>query len=469
MTIMGDLRKMCEQMPLPGGDTHRNLTDLILGAVAEGKVKDGHFIQDSDGYWGEADKVSHCQCGLTPDPDGVSWVSLKGKPGMTSFRGLVPVTMRVRAHEGRTQPADSVRVAYDGVDWFQSERLWCQRMVQIGSFRCAQSGRRYCHLNDQFSSTVVEGAEVCYDTALFHYWESDEQYHFAAEPPRAPRAARVEQQRLPAWHTITRPWARDKPTKDLLYGCELEIYSNQDRMITCKTATDLGMIGEHDGSLDPSHGIEIVGVPGTLAWHADKDGPWMKFLANMNTKDFKGAGGEMISRACGFNAPAGPDSHGRPASYGMHVSINRLALTKQHQARMIQFVNECAKLCSKIAGRPTNETAAYRLKDITQIMDEIETHQSIKYEALAVRSETRLEMRIFRSTLDRKGFLKNVEFCDALVEFTRSDLCKRLLADEDPSEKVLTCEFEQWLRDQDELYPNLCDRLFAVKKGKVAL
>ena len=168
----------------------------------------------------------------------------------------------------------------------------------------------------------------------------------------------------------------------------------------------------------------------------------MKFLALMTEKH-----DGTNPRAKGWDAGEG---------YGMHVSINRLAIPTVQQAKMIKFVNDNATLCERIAGRTGRErVAAYKIKDIQDITHELTRNNSEKYEALAIRDEQRLEMRIFRSTLDKTGFLRNIEFCAAIVDFTRDRPVKELKQE---------C-FIEWLKTErktgtrESSYPNLSKRL----------
>lgn len=456
---IAEIDSLVRALPMPGSVNHGRVAELIEREIARGRLQIGVYIQDDDGYWGHSSNIRYCESGLKRDErDPNSWVRLKkGERGRKTFRPLQLVRMRWRITDANTHPTGGTTMAFGGFNYVVLDRAWCQSMVESGSFQCAGDQRRYCHLNAMWSPIDVEGRTMCYDTAQFYFWESDERFHMTPEDRSRRAPAPQSAWQLPAWHTQRRPWEGSRP-KTMMYGCELEIYSNQDRKLTFDTARNLGLQAEHDGSLDRNHGIEIIGVPGTLAYHQDPNGPWLKFLAEMNVRDFTPEGKkEPIKRAYGYDAPQGEDTHGRPATYGMHVSLNRLAMTKEHQARFIAFINENATECEGIAGRPRTDTAGFILKHREEILADVErTDDRDKYWAVAIRGEQRLEVRIFRSTIYPKGFLKNVEFCASAAEFTKE------------SESDKWSEYIKWFRKNHELYPNLHARLFPAKKGKAS-
>lgn len=234
---------------------------------------------------------------------------------------------------------------------------------------------------------------------------------------------------IPAYHEVDAEW-RDQPIKDkskLLFGIELEIDSKFRRK-TCTVAEELGFIGEDDGSLDEELGIEIVGKPMELEEIRKEAGPWMQFLKKVRThvpKDFDDSG------------------------YGMHVSVSRESMSLTHQIRFVYFIHMNEPLCEVVAGRENYEWANFYPKELDESALDCE-----KYEAASVRGKHRIEVRIFKSTKDPKRFIVNVEFCAAVVEFTKDDRDKSQLN---------SINFREWLTGNRKKYPDLSDFLIGKK------
>jgi len=197
---------------------------------------------------------------------------------------------------------------------------------------------------------------------------------------------------IPDYHSQQRPW-RNFSSSAQLFGVELEICAKSES--NCaeirEIAEGAGMLVERDGSLDGDRGVEIVGSPMSLE---DNLRAWVSLAA------------QLRRLASGWDAGSG---------YGMHISINRLAMSRLHQGKLLVFVNNSKALCEKVAGRKETSWAQYHRKIVKQGMDD----SSGKYEALALRSYKRMECRIFRSTLAEKGIRRNLEFVGAAVEFCK--------------------------------------------------
>lgn len=195
---------------------------------------------------------------------------------------------------------------------------------------------------------------------------------------------------IPGYHNTRRPW-RYLYSKSPLLGVELEILAHDQevRLEILESAVASGFLGERDGSLDSERGIEIIAPPLTLEENKAK---WLTFLANIRGK------------ARGWDAGTG---------YGMHVSLNRRSMSHLTTGKILVFIHHNRRLCEKVAGRQEVHWSRYVAKQIRQGRES----QSDKYEAVAIRSEDRLEIRIFRSTLAPHGFLRNLEFAAAVQDF----------------------------------------------------
>jgi hypothetical protein len=179
----------------------------------------------------------------------------------------------------------------------------------------------------------------------------------------------------------------------VLFGVELEICAKNsgDCAEIKEIAEGAGMLVERDGSLDGDRGVEIVGSPMSL---------------DENLRAWVALAAQLRRLASGWDAGSG---------YGMHISINRLSMTRLHQGKLLCFINNSKDLCERVAGRKENSWAQFHRKIVRQGCDDT----SGKYEALALRSFKRMECRIFRSTLAEKGIRRNLEFVAAAVEFSK--------------------------------------------------
>jgi hypothetical protein len=206
------------------------------------------------------------------------------------------------------------------------------------------------------------------------------------------------------------------------YGVELEtlVKETDNVSLVYNKIVDRGFLGERDGSLDSRRGIEIVGKPMTFEQNREE---WLGLLESLR--------GKVI----GWMAGTG---------YGMHVSVNRKNLSRLHQGKFLVFIHANKSLCEKIAGRKEVHWCSYhpgkKVTDAKRVYDD-------KYQAVSLRSEERMEVRIFRSTLSPEGFMRNLEFVAAAVDFTRTHGISQL------RESV----FREWLRTggRRKQYPNL--------------
>ena len=200
---------------------------------------------------------------------------------------------------------------------------------------------------------------------------------------------------VPDYHDQARPWDDNPPRKNAaLFGIELEVLVKNENDVSSvyERIVDHGFIGERDGSLHPVRGIEIVGEPLTFEKNKSK---WLPLL------------GHLRGVANGWDAGVG---------YGMHVSVNRPALSKMHQGKLLVFIHNSKTLCETVAGRKESHWAQYHSN---KKVSDAEKETDEKYQAITLRGYKRMEVRIFRSTISTDGFMRNLEFVAAAVEFTR--------------------------------------------------
>lgn len=307
---------------------------------------------------------------------------------------------------------------------------WCQECVNEYAFLDNDND---CYYNrNNFTEIEINGQTLCREEHEVYYDDDADEWRWEEDRPRD----------IDDYHDNYRPWNDNGVGKELMFGCELEIESDN-RCETAIFAKENGMFAERDGSLDEETGVEIIAPPMKLKEYKTKGNRWEKFLTGLDEKKCRGY-------------DAGTD-------YGLHVSINRQALTNLHTGKLLVFINHNKDLCESIAERGENEWAQYREKRIAGHMIRDGCSGKLyardytdKYEALSIRSQHRIECRIFRSTIKYNDFLRAVEFCAAAVEFTRNASNRELDA----------INFYRWLEKpgKSKEYPNLTKKL-EIKKA----
>lgn len=234
-------------------------------------------------------------------------------------------------------------------------------------------------------------------------------------------------------------WPKETPKNSLCFGVELEMEhvddsedtdSSDDAERQSELVIRLGgrtggkVSGSYllmnDGSLGDS-GVELITSPYTLEYHQTKFG-WKELLTPMQGYARSGAG----TTKC-----------------GMHVHVNRKALSALTLGKMLVFVNSNANtaLIERVAQRNTERWAKRYAKSIANGKDET----SDKYEALHL-SEKTVEFRIFRGNLRPDRVLKNIEFCHSVAVYCRQASTKAVETYSD---------YVQWLGKNRSAYPNL--------------
>jgi len=188
---------------------------------------------------------------------------------------------------------------------------------------------------------------------------------------------------------------------------------------------------KEDSSLGEG-GFEIVTRPDSMAVHKRK---WESLLSD-------NPGSHIYSW----------DTEGR---CGMHVHITKSALTPLQMGKMLVFLNEpCNSSFVKCVAGRSGAAYASRCKRKHTDIDKLEDRAV----ALNITRRT-AEVRIFRGTLKRASFLKNLEFVSALVEYCGP-------AKFGIRQAVSHREFCKWLsrKDYPNLWAHLKDRGYVMEK-----
>lgn len=265
-----------------------------------------------------------------------------------------------------------------------------------GAFFYCERSREWWS-NRRYSSMYIQDISEtwCYDEYSddVYYCESDDYYYTSLD--EAP-----ESDRIPGYHTQSRNW---RVPDGITLGVELEVYVED----ACDAYANRNseIIGERDGSLDDTNGIEFIGPPMNYDRYFKMDNPWKRTLEAIND--------------------AGVEEE-QDDGYGMHISVGRACVSQETQARFILFINCCQDFSEFIAQRGQNRWAEYDKKDphhVSSMMTMASTGDcwGTKYSATHV-DRHRIEVRIFRSVTDPKLFQKNVDYVMSALEYADTHL-----------------------------------------------
>jgi len=193
---------------------------------------------------------------------------------------------------------------------------------------------------------------------------------------------------------------RGKSPFGVFLGVELEVevardYSRQDKAADVSDVFGSFAITKHDSSI--AHGFEICSSPASLDYHTLA---WNRFFNDEDTLDGLRA---FNTKTC-----------------GIHIHISRAPLSSLQIGKMVVFIHnpENRKFIQRIAQRESNRYNNYvdgrKLTDATP-------KNCVKFQrhtAVNLLNPATVEIRIFKSNLSQSSFLKNLEFCQALVDFT---------------------------------------------------
>jgi hypothetical protein len=117
---------------------------------------------------------------------------------------------------------------------------------------------------------------------------------------------------------------------------------------------------------------------------------------------------------------------------GMHVHITKDAFTTTHLYKFLQFFKDNAMFIYRISQRksksnfnrwaslehPGDESVVYKAKN--------KYGGPERHVAVNLNNDCTVEVRIFKGTLNPISFWKNIEFCEALFQFTRDNSIKNM-------------------------------------------
>jgi len=185
----------------------------------------------------------------------------------------------------------------------------------------------------------------------------------------------------------------------LVFGVELEVeprsHSSQSEILRALPSRN-DYFCKEDGSLNA--GVEIVTVPMTIEQHKEAF-DWRAVLAPLAPLAMSGS---------------------RTQRCGMHIHINRGALSNLTLAKLYLFINEPAnlRLMELLAQRSNNRWAAMQKKQWRNCKVPESYREAGRYQALNLTPNT-AELRLFRGTIRPDRVMKNLEVVHSLVMWAR--------------------------------------------------
>jgi hypothetical protein len=261
---------------------------------------------------------------------------------------------------------------------------WCESCKNNQTFYCEGSD---CHYYVRFHRSV------CVDGYTYHVDHAPEDYS--------------DDKDVSDYHAGARRYFPQESER--CYGVELEIYfpSIDNRRAFCAEffPSFPEWRAERDGSLTSSS-AEIISPPLPMAEYRD-GGLWPKLCA--------------LARA------HGAQGWRHRASHGIHVNVDLRELGSPAGeyldddvvARFVAAINNLPDLSRRVAGRDRFYSADYQKTDKTTAKYIVGSSE--KYAAVRVRSRACAEVRIFGANLNPSGILRTVEYCDAMLEFSRAE------------------------------------------------
>lgn len=110
-------------------------------------------------------------------------------------------------------------------------------------------------------------------------------------------------------------------------------------------------------------------------------------------------------------------------SCGMHIHVSRTAFTPSHLYKFMKFHSMNDSLCIEFAGRNSG-FARWDNDSMEQIRHNTKEYLGAgsyaeRYSAINVLPRSTIELRYFRSNINKNGILRNAQWVDAIYEYTK--------------------------------------------------
>ena len=209
---------------------------------------------------------------------------------------------------------------------------------------------------------------------------------------------RPDSDRYPVHSYDYKPRPIFRGTGPLFLGAEIEIETPDDAYTSCAdlAADHLADLGYLKADTSIGYGFEIVTHPMSYQW-AVANFPWQMLT------DLAAAGCEVSDRT------------------GIHVHLSRTGFASScHTYRWMKFIYRNEPHVTRLAGRSSEQWAAFTSYDRSAAKDYAKGAHSERYRAINTGNRDTFELRVFASSLDPEKVQAILGFAAASVEYTRS-------------------------------------------------
>ena len=326
---------------------------------------------------------------------------------------------------GEIEHSDSL-VTVDNTEY------WCERCAIRRAYRCERCGDYHSSNMTYVESESGYICESCLDNYFFYCDSCDEYFR---DGNSCNCEDEDESDLLKSYsYKPSRPnflkLKTDKKTVEF-YGIELECEARDSRREAIEDTVNLLNSDEdyiyvkHDGSLDDKKGFEVVTHPATYQYH-------------MNNICQKVA--ELRKHSTSFDN----------GNCGIHIHVSRVSIGENRESqnmtigKLLFFFANNNKFIECLAQR--NSERWSKIDEKRNIVYKIKYQQSSdRYTAINLQNEKTIEFRIFKGTLNKSSFTKNLQFTKSIIDFCK---CVNFT-------KLTISEYLKFLEGQN--YPELND------------
>ena len=352
------------------------------------------------------------------------------------------------------------------VDCYNEQTAACQICGHIdfnSNFQRDGLGRRLCRdcldrllrcqqcqrLFPSYLCAEVNGSYICSYCLNRYYWWCDtcNDYHITGSNcPQAQGEAQTELYEYgyePDYRFYSLPEEGKDKGRRLFIGIELEteICNDNSTAYYLRQISDNPYVyAKYDGSLHD--GIEFVSMPCTFDYlkkHFDE--VWGKVL-NLRRKGLSS-----------YNT----------STCGLHISLSKSAFSPLQIYKWLLFFLYNKDFIVQLSQRNGDNLEEWaRIEDcILGFVDRAKgnTRGNDRYVAINLKNKDRIEIRIFKGTLNPKGVWRAIEFCHALYEFTNMVSYNK--------QSLSVWRFAEFVEAKQKTYKNLYS--WFIKKGYLQL
>jgi len=294
---------------------------------------------------------------------------------------------------------------------------WCESCYDNYTFRCDECGNRY-NINERHEVEDSDICEYCWDNETSCCDGCGEDYFYRNMNHGYCNSCDCHDEDDDDYSSFPGRYhyyhLADEPENPLYYGIELETGTFDDNLKHNWGREILDeipncMFVKPDGSIyggDVVKGTEIVSHPMTYKWMQTNKNKWNKVL-RLRKKGLR----SYTTNTC-----------------GIHIHLTKSWFSEKHLYKFMKMIYHFPSFTKLISQRRLN-----RLREWASIEDTEDLRKKAKdkhfykrYTAVNLSNSNTIELRIFRGTLCERSFWKNLEYVQALIEFTNKAKVKDL-------------------------------------------